>query len=626
MPRKPRSKVGAPPAAAPSQNLINRTNEDARVVSKVQGRERPDLYVGQPIILQRDRLRPPTRKISSIRDRVASYCGPGTGSFGGTGTSGGGYSGGGGGFGGGSGFGNSGGTVTQASGGNFYSPELSTDFLQLPQSLNEQWNYYRFFYYNEPFVGRALDTHVQLPLSKIRLAKPVCKSKELQDRVLRFCKKWVRRVNLTERLAEIVFNYFLIGEVFIFCEDTTPDMPRTVREHKVTVVDGDHVEEKWVEYDNADEREATWMRKNYKGWSKIRIIPPEQIHIETFPFTDDILIEVIPDAKTKYVVDKANEGDPNAMRIVQSMDPTILDAVRQGKNISLNTDPFEGSFVHYMANKPSQYEPRGHSVLQRCMRTLVLSDLLRQAQVSIASRHMTPVRLVYGEKLSAEQVEELRFQVDLALQDPDYSIITNFQVTWDEMNSNGRLLELSGEYDLIARQLYAGLGVTESLLSGESTYAGDRINLEVLNTRYMALRDKITSLVEEHFLEPMCKMMGFVEEDEDGELVTVVPRLSFTRLALRDHQEIFDALFQLYSKGSLDVDTIYEALNLDPDTITERLEKDVGTLKDASFNDLLRGAYSSLGNMIAENTDFAQKVADYLNLKYSPKEEGEGRF
>jgi len=590
-----------------------------RVVAEVPPKKR-DLYIGVPTFAPR----PPTRKIATLREKVAASCGPGTGSFGGTG----GVSVGGGGGGYGGGYGNLGGTVTQSSGGNFYSPELSTDFLQLPQSLIEQWNFYRFFYYNHPLVGRALDTHVQLPLSKIRLSRPVCKNKELGEEALRFCLKWVRKVELSERLAEIVFNFFLIGEVFIFCEDTNPEMPEEVSKRVVTKVQEDGtVTSEWEEYPNADDRITSWMRKNYKGWTKIRVLPPEQVHIETFPFTDEVLIEIIPDAKTKFLIEQADSGDPNAIRVMESMDDSVIAAVRGGKNISLNTDPNAGSFVYYMSNKPSQYEPRGHSILQRCLRTLVYSDMLRQAQNQIASRHMTPVRLVYAEDMNEQQVEELRFQVDLALQDPDYSIVTNFQVTWEEMNSNGRLLELSGEYDIIARELYAGLGVTESLLSGESSYAGDRINLEVLNTRYMALRDKVQSLVEKHFLEPMCRRMGFVEEDEDGDLVTVFPRFSFTRLALRDHQEIFDALMQLYNKGSLDVETIYEVLNLDTQTINERLQRDFGSLADASFNDLVRGLYGEVGRALAERTDFTKKVAALLNLKYTePPPEGGDRF
>ena len=44
----------------------------------------------------------------------------------------------------------------------------STDFLELPQSLDEQRNYYRFFYRSDPFVGQAIDLHTELPLSKLR--------------------------------------------------------------------------------------------------------------------------------------------------------------------------------------------------------------------------------------------------------------------------------------------------------------------------------------------------------------------------------------------------------------------------------------------------------------------------
>ena len=53
-------------------------------------------------------------------------------------------------------------------------------------------------------------------------------------------------------------------------------------------------------------------------------------------------------------------------------------------------------------------------MLERCLRILVYRDKLRQAQTSIASRHMTPIRLVYAEDMDANDVEALREQVDLA--------------------------------------------------------------------------------------------------------------------------------------------------------------------------------------------------------------------
>lgn len=520
-----------------------------------------------------------------------------------------------------------GGQTVLGMGGNWYSPELSTDFLELPQSIDEQRNFYRFFYRHEPFVGQAVDLHTELPLSKLRLAPPNCKNKDLGKKALRFCEKWAERVNLLQRLISIAHDYNLLGEANIFCEDTNPEMPREVREECVREItaEGETVE-KWEAYEDADDRAVAWLQKNYKGWTAIRVLPPEQIHIESFPFTDEKLVELIPDSKTKSIIQRAEQGDPQAIRIVNSMPHEVVESIKAGQNIPFNMDPDAGSYLYCLQRKRSDYEERGQSILQRCMRTLVFRDKVRQSLTSIASRHMTPYRLVYAEDMNEEQTEELREQVDMALQDPDYSIITNFQVNWEEMGADQRLPDWSWVWDFTDRQMYAGLSMTESLLSGEASYSGDRIHLEVINVRYMLMRELFQDLVENGFFKPMCRRMGFIEEDEDGDLIVIVPRLSFTRLALRDNSDTFDALFNLYQKGSLDIDTILDLLNLDPDAIREKLTDALFTLQDSTFNETLRGLYSRAGDALAENSDAVKKIAENLGLKYEkPPEEG-GRF
>jgi hypothetical protein len=521
----------------------------------------------------------------------------------------------------------SGGTIG-ASGGNFYSPELSTDFLELPQSADEKRNYYRFFYTSDPFVGQAVDLHTELPLSKIRLGHPKAKNREIADASLAFCTAWSKKVGLLHRMIEIVHEYNLLGEVFVFCEDNSPDMPDEIENELIREIDeSGHPVERQKRRTDWAERTSKWLKKNYLGWSAIRVLPPEQIHMEGFPFTDEKLIELIPDSKTKDVIARGDSGDIYASRVVESMPSEVVSSIRSGGNIPLNTDPNAGSFVYYMARKKSQYEPRGHSILERCMRVLVYRDKLRQAQTSISSRHMTPIRLIWAEDAAATDVDLIREQVELALQDPDYSIITNFEVHWEEMGSQQRLLELTGEYEMTDRQLYAGLGVTESLLSGESSYSGDRINLEVINTRYMLLREVLQDMIENNFLRPMCARMGFIEKDDDGNETVIVPTLSFTRLALRDNADTFDALFNLYQKGSLDIDTILDLLNIDPHTTAEKLKRDMFTPNDSKFNDVLGAIYTEVGRALAENSDVAEKVAKALGLKYEkPAEKEEGRF
>lgn len=524
------------------------------------------------------------------------------------------------------GYGMVGGTML-GSGGNFYSPELSPDFLELPQSLDEKRNFYRLFYRYEPFVGQAIDLLTELPLSKVRLRIPTARNRDLAEKAMRFCERWAKNINLLERLMKILHELNLLGEAIIFCEDTSPDMPREVVAQQIREITKEgEVVERWEDYPDKNERAVAWLKKNYKGWSAVKVLPPEQIKVESFPFTDEKLVELVPDAKTRAVIEKANQGDPNAQRVVDSMPVDIVEAVAQGANLTLNTDPDAGSFVFVMSRNPSDYDPNPQSVLERNMRTLIFRDKVRQSLTSIASRHMTPYRLVHGDDLSEEQTEELRAQVDYALQDPDYSIITSFQVNWEERGADQRLPDWSWVYDLTDRQLYAGLGVTESLLSGESSYSGDRINLEVINTRFMLVRELLQNLVEKYFFRPMCRRMGFIEEDEDGNMEVIVPQLSFTRLALRDSADTFDALYSLYQKGSLDIDVILDLLNIDPVTTAKKLKDDMMTPNDAIFNEVLRAAYSAAGQSLAENSDMIEKLAKTLNVTYKKPPEGGERF
>jgi hypothetical protein len=518
------------------------------------------------------------------------------------------------------------GGTTEGSGGNFYSPELSPDFLELPQSIDEQRNYFRFFAENDTFVAQALDLHAELPISKIRLAMPKAKNKELAKKSLAFCEWWSEEIDLVKHLLWITWSYHAIGEVHIFMEDTNGNAPEEIRHdvRRVMTEEGELVEDK-MERDDADEREYKWLKANYRGFTALRIIPPENVHMESFPLTDEKIFDYIPDDKLKGIISKAQEGDERAQKIVESYPEWLVENVLAGENIPLDTDPTTGSHLYYMARKTYPYAERGQSLLQRCLRELVYFDKLRQAQTSIASRHMTPMRIVYAKDMDEADIDQLREHVDLALADPDFSIITNFEIQWEEMGVENRLLDLSGEYELWKQKMYAGLGVTESLLSGESGYSGERINLEVINTRYMLLRNMLKRFVERHLFLPMCRRLGFVEEDDFGRTGVIYPRLSFTRLGIRDDPDTRDFLYNLYLKNSLDIDTILESVNLDPGEVHERLKKDQFTIKDALWNEGLRSLYSTVGNQLAEQSNATSRMANEIGLKWE-KPAGEERF
>lgn len=514
---------------------------------------------------------------------------------------------------------------------NLYSPHLSTDFLELPQSITEQRSYYRHFYNNHPYVGQAIDLHTELPLSKIRLSLPRGKDSKRNREILKFYQDMVDKTNLLQNLIDATREYYVVGEAFIFAEEDPVEVPEELKwefSYEISK-DGEALVNKKVR-PNWKELEEEYVRRHYKGWNKLTVLPPDQVKVEAYQFSDTDFVELIPDDKTLDLARRAESGDPIAYKHYMQIPEEVRNYLDQGYNIPLGTDPYEGSFVYHLARHKPPYQTHGVSLLQRCLRTLVQSDKYRQANASIASRAMTPKRLIWAEDLDVHDVNELRDQIDLALLDPDYSIIANYQVHWEEISASDRLLNLSSEYDRIDRELFAGLGVTESMLTGESNYSGERINIELINNRYLLYRDMIERYVEEFLFKPVARKKGFIEFDEFGNEVLLFPKLSFTRLAVRDNRDTFDSLFNLYQKGSLSVNYILELFNLDPEAVRERLEQDMFTVNDTTFNEAVRSALSEVGRMVPTHSDFTEKFIKYLgkvtqfDISYSEPDDGKG--
>jgi hypothetical protein len=527
----------------------------------------------------------------------------------------------------------------------FFSPQLSTDFLELPQSIREKREIYRHFYNTDEIVAQSIDLHTELPLSKVRLATPkpsTCPKgfdspEDYGKYILSFFQKMEKRVKLFQKLIMAVHHLWLDGTCAIFAEDSDVQIPSEIGYQEklvsksVVTEDGDAIEQHekgYVEKDDREEEELAYYQKHYKGWDRLIIFPIDQVKISTFSFTDKTRVELIPSDRDRALIEQAKMGDPVAEEMAAEMPDEVREYIGNGRLIPLGTDPDEGSFVYLLSSRKQAGEELGQSILDRCLRTLYYREKLRQAQTQIASRAMTPKRIVWAEDISDADADNLREQVDLSLVDPDYSIVANYEIHWEEMGSKDRLLDLSGEYEQTERRLRTGLGVTESLLSGETLYSGDRLKLEVINQRYLFLREILQEYVEEYLFKPVARRRGFVEKDKWGEEVVLYPRLSFTRLPLRDSQDTYDALFNLYQKGSIPVDLILEMFNIDPDDTQTKIKRDMFTVNDAIFNEMTRAIYSSIGQKLADSSDVGEKLAKYLGLKM--KEEapagGEDRF
>lgn len=434
----------------------------------------------------------------------------------------------------------------------------------------------------------------------------------------------------TEEYNDLVYNFeveedhtyqvagFSTHNCFIFAEED--DWKEGVEADQISTKKEEAKQRSQLLKDKYDIKDKNPL---FKGWKKLLILPPDQVRVRKLPLTDEVAIEYMPDPETRKFLTSDVPLDPTdpTRKLDYTISQELREKVRQSGVIPLDTNPNTGSHVYHLARKKSQYEPLGVSIVERCINTLILMDKLRQAQTSIASRHMTPMRIVWADELNSDDVDNLREQVDLALVDPDFSIVANYEIHWEEMGSSGRLLDVEAEMESSLNRLLAGLGVTREVLTGEGTYTGSKISLEIMNTMYLLFREVIQDYIENYLFKPIARKKGFVEYDDYGNEVLLYPRLSFTRLAIRDNEQFFDAAFQLYQKGSISIDLILDILNIDPDSTRDKIERDLFTVNDSLFSEMMRNLYTNVAAPLVDDTDVTQKLADYLKLKLTPKEE-----
>jgi len=281
----------------------------------------------------------------------------------------------------------------------------------------------------------------------------------------------------------------------------------------------------------------------------------------------------------------------------------------------LNKDPYRGSYIIHFARKKSGYELHGRSCLQACMRAIIYRDKLRQVQVSLASRNMTPKTLITAPGVSEVQIATLRAHADEAKADPDYTIVTNYEVNWNEIDAQGRMLSLADEWQHTNSNLAIGMGFSPEILIGEGLYGGNRIQLELMNITYTQYRESLSDLVENQIFKPIAILKGFYETDNYGRPRWVYPKITFSQMALRDSGDLYEMLFNMYSRGALPVSTIYEFLGVDADDARREIEADLFTVADSKFNELLSSLYGSIGGEFMAKTNVMNRLSKNMSLQ-----------
>lgn len=482
--------------------------------------------------------------------------------------------------------------------------EQNGGILYWPVTLQEKYQWYRYWARTDAYCGRALELLSDLPMSKLTLNMPKMEGKEeLRKEIQEFFEYQCEVLGLFELSQDILWERNMIGNVYIFHE---------------------------------------WDNKR-KMWSRAQMLPPEEVYIFEYPFDHgNKRVEYRPERLVSIIKGGMNSeyGTPGGdtfncdsgdiqKNILKNIPKEIVKMVQKEGCIVMDSDPTTGSFVHHIAHRKSRYHDLGASVLERVLIPMLQKEHYRYTQLSLASRNMTPKNLITAPGLLPEELDDLRVQVDLSYMDPDYSIITNYEVTWEQIGAQDRLLQLDSEYERIENQIFAALGVTRELLTGEGSFSGNKITVEILNTMFLLTREVLKNYIEKSLFQPVAEAHGWYEEGKNGIKNYFYPSIGFNRLTIRDNAEVFDSLFQLYQKGSLDIDLIYELFNINSDEVAIKLYDQMFTIKDSTFNRMLEEIHGEMGRKIPEESNIFEKFLEYLKLGKkveAPEEEGDGGF
>lgn len=325
---------------------------------------------------------------------------------------------------------------------------------------------YRKFYRLDPFVAAAIDMHSELPLSRIKINPPeIEEDPDLAQFIMFFYENMINSIRLFPSLLQIGHHYWLDGYAVV-----------------------------WTEYN-----------EDLRMWDSITVLDPLVVDVRIDPLTKKQSIFLIANN------DDLLEDFRNMQREGFVAGGVVKDLESDGE-FELPSDPYtnEGSFAICIGRKTSPIgDEAGISLVERNLRSLIRAEYLWAAQEAQVRRSLKNKDVWVIENGGVDQAEDFRYQLWLATFDPQYEIVTTYNVTNEKYKGDENLLDLAQEYEHNEDLMMTGFGLTKSLVQRESEYSGERISLEIINTKFFLFREMIQDLVEEYWFKPIAYKNGF---------------------------------------------------------------------------------------------------------------------
>ena len=428
----------------------------------------------------------------------------------------------------------------------WYSPELTTESWLLPKSRQEILKWCRIFFNLEPYVQSILTTHAMYPFSKFDLST--------SDRgVTEFYKEvsFQKNLDLFTHISDGSLSWWKFGEKISFM---------TMQQDR--------------------EIDPAYGRKMYR-WKKAVLLEPELVEVRQEFFEPEPRFELIPTDEMKKLAQSSDVLDIDRR---SKVDPIIIESIMAGKNI-----PLDPECISYLIRKTDPSATRGTPITQCIFKALIYQDKIRLAQMAIADRYHFPVELwTLGDldrKIlpTPQDLEAMRTMINQAIQQPPFSIVVPPILKYEALSVMGKLLPVKDDYDYLQDQIFVGLGVNRTLMTGEGPAFSNlkAISLQKLIMIYKVVRDKFENWMINYFYRPLAEKNNFYTT-VNGRRQLILPQISWYKSLDMDAEESEKKDYQTLHKGGfVSTETLFTKYpNLNIATEISRLEKEVGTILD----------------------------------------------
>ena len=418
----------------------------------------------------------------------------------------------------------------------FYHPLFEKINLQLPTKTREinQWS--RHFYKTDGIVGNLIDLHSEFPLTSCHITCDDTKIKKFFE-ILFF-----DVLRGEKMLLDINLEYWKIGNVFPFGE--------------------------WNEG---------------KGiWTRFVMLNPDFVEVEKSMLVDEPVLKLDPDDNMKRIV-QSRQPRELYNQLAQLQGGKIANLIARGEKIPLNQ--FRVSHIAY---KLSPYETVGTPIMFRAFKPLIYKDILRRAQIAIAERHITPIKVV---KIGTDQIpatpEAIQAARD-AFDELNYDLSSWFfyhhAISFDYVSSAGKVLPLDREYDWIDKEITAALLGSKTIIDGSGpNFATASVALRILVNRYLRNQQILKDWVKNYVFRPVAIQQNFTRINEWGDEEYIIPEIEFEFMNLKDDTQMKQLMKELMKTGVLSKQTFFNYIGLNYEKEKKMVEKEFEADKKAKL-------------------------------------------